>query len=91
MIFFFDWTLDKATYNCPWANTGLRKSNPIYGIVWSWALLRVFKLKLKSVTNDLFVKGVLGKVIAHVHVINNYCSEMNQNVNLCGVTNIYYS
>ena len=30
---------------------------------------RVFKLKLKSITNDLFVKGVLGKVIAHVHVI----------------------
>src|SRR6266540_4147235 len=30
---------------------------------------RVFKLKLKSITNDLFVKDVLGKVIAHVHVI----------------------
>src|SRR6266540_6473208 len=30
---------------------------------------RVFKLKLKSITNDLFVKGVLRKVIAHVHVI----------------------
>src|SRR4051794_23188871 len=30
---------------------------------------RVFKLKLKEITHDLFVKGVLGKVIAHVHVI----------------------
>src|SRR3979490_2304095 len=30
---------------------------------------RVFKLKLKSITHDLFVKGVLGRVIAHVHVI----------------------
>ncbi|CAB4477605.1 unnamed protein product [Rhizophagus irregularis] len=30
---------------------------------------RVFKLKLKSITHDLFIKGVLGKVIAHVHVI----------------------
>ena len=30
---------------------------------------RVFKLKLKSITDDLFKKGVLGKVIAHVHVI----------------------
>ncbi len=30
---------------------------------------RVFKLKLKSITNDLFVKDVLGKVIAHIHVI----------------------
>src|SRR5213080_3081452 len=29
---------------------------------------RVFKLKLKSITNDLFKKGVLGKVIAHIHV-----------------------
>ena len=30
---------------------------------------RVFKLKLKSITEDLFKKAVLGKVIAHVHVI----------------------
>src|SRR6266540_5881831 len=30
---------------------------------------RVFKLKLKSITNDLFVKGVFGKVIAHIHII----------------------
>src|SRR3990170_450409 len=30
---------------------------------------RVFKLKLKSITNDLFVKGILGRIIAHVHVI----------------------
>ena len=30
---------------------------------------RVFKLKLKSITHDLFVKGILGRVIAHVHVI----------------------
>ena len=30
---------------------------------------RVFKLKLKSITHDLFVKGVFGKVVAHVHVI----------------------
>ncbi len=30
---------------------------------------RVFKLKLKSITNDLFVKGVLEKVIIHIYVI----------------------
>ena len=30
---------------------------------------RVFKLKLKSITNDLFVKGIFGKVISHIHVI----------------------
>src|SRR2546429_2100799 len=30
---------------------------------------RVFKLKLNAITEDLFKKGVLGKVIAHVHVI----------------------
>ena len=30
---------------------------------------RVFKLKLKSITNDLFVRGILGKVVAHVYVI----------------------
>src|ERR1051325_2366815 len=30
---------------------------------------RVFNLKLKAITYDLFVRGVLGKVIAHVHVI----------------------
>ena len=30
---------------------------------------RVFKLKLKSITNDLFVKGVLERVVAHIHVI----------------------
>ncbi len=30
---------------------------------------RVFKLKLESITKDLFIRGVLGKVIAHVHVI----------------------
>src|SRR5262249_34988738 len=30
---------------------------------------RVFRLKLKAITNDLFKKGVLGKVVAHVHVI----------------------
>src|SRR6202007_1975753 len=32
-------------------------------------IARVFKLKLKSITNDLFVKGIFGRVIAHVHVI----------------------
>ena len=32
-------------------------------------IARVFKLKLKSITHDLFVKGILGRVIAHVHVI----------------------
>src|SRR5436190_2349507 len=30
---------------------------------------RVFKQKLKSITEDLFDKAVLGKVLAHVHVI----------------------
>ena len=30
---------------------------------------RVFKLKLKAITDDLFEKGVLGKVISHIHVI----------------------
>ena len=30
---------------------------------------RVFHLKLKSLMHDLTVKGVLGKVIAHMHVI----------------------
>src|SRR6266498_2337750 len=30
---------------------------------------RVFKLKLKSITNNFFVKDVFRKVIAHVHVI----------------------
>src|SRR6266498_3386051 len=30
---------------------------------------RVFKLKLKSITNDLFVKGIFEKVIFHIHVI----------------------
>ena len=30
---------------------------------------RVFKLKLKSITHDLFIKGIFGRVIAHVHVI----------------------
>ena len=30
---------------------------------------RVFKLKLKSITDDLFKKNILGKVIAHIHVI----------------------
>ena len=30
---------------------------------------RVFKLKLKSITHDLFFKGILGRVIAHVYVI----------------------
>src|SRR6266498_3679706 len=30
---------------------------------------RVFKLKLKSITNDLFVKGIFEKVISHIHVI----------------------
>ena len=32
-------------------------------------IARVFKLKLKAITNDLFKKGILGKVVAHVHVI----------------------
>ncbi|CAG8664175.1 7737_t:CDS:2, partial [Ambispora leptoticha] len=32
-------------------------------------IARVFKLKLNAITDDLFNKGVLGKVIAHVHVI----------------------
>ncbi len=32
-------------------------------------ILRVFKLKLKSITNDFFVKGILEKVIAYIHVI----------------------
>ena len=30
---------------------------------------RVFKLKLQAITNELFVKRIFGKVIAHVHVI----------------------
>jgi len=30
---------------------------------------RVFKLKLKSITNDFFVKGIFEKVIFHIHVI----------------------
>src|SRR6266540_2363707 len=30
---------------------------------------RIFKLKLKSITNDLFVKDVFEKVIAYIHVI----------------------
>ena len=30
---------------------------------------RVFKLKLKSITNDLFIKGIFGKIISHIHVI----------------------
>src|SRR5687767_6541540 len=32
-------------------------------------ILRVFKLKLKSITDDLFKKCILGKVVAHIHVI----------------------
>ena len=32
-------------------------------------VIRVFKLKLKAITNDLFKKGILGKVIAHIYVI----------------------
>ena len=32
-------------------------------------MTRVFKLKLKSITNDLFVKEIFEKVISHIHVI----------------------
>ena len=32
-------------------------------------IARVFKLKLGAITHDLFARGVLGKVIANVHVI----------------------
>ena len=32
-------------------------------------IARVFKLKLQAITHDLFMRGVLGKVIANVHVI----------------------
>ncbi len=32
-------------------------------------MTRVFKLKLKSITNDLFVKGIFEKVISYIHMI----------------------
>ena len=32
-------------------------------------IARVFKLKLKSITYDLFFKSILRRVIAHIHVI----------------------
>ena len=37
-ILYLDWTLDKATYNWPWVNTGLGKYNPIFEMVWPCAL-----------------------------------------------------
>ena len=32
-------------------------------------IARVFKLKLKSIIYNLFVRGILGRVITHMHVI----------------------
>src|SRR3989337_514772 len=32
-------------------------------------VVRVFKLKLEAITHDLFEKGVLGRVLANIHVI----------------------
>ena len=32
-------------------------------------MTRVFKLKLKSITNDLFVKRIFEKVISHIYMI----------------------
>jgi hypothetical protein len=34
-------TLEMATYNCPWANTGVRNNTPILLNVWPWDLLIV--------------------------------------------------
>ena len=49
-MLFFDWTLDNATYNWPCVNTGLRKSNPIYGMVCPWALF-IDMTKAKRIGN----------------------------------------
>ena len=46
--------------------TNLSNQQPNYR---SDLVASVFKLKLKSITDDFFNKGVLGKVITHVHVI----------------------
>ena len=36
-----DLALEKATYNCPWVNTGSSRSMPTFSKVWPWALFMV--------------------------------------------------
>ena len=43
-------------------------------------IARVFKLKLGAITHDLFARGVLGKVIANVHVIEFQKRELPMHI-----------
>lgn len=65
-------TLENATYNCPWENTGLGKQIPAFCTVWPWALFIViakailmvncFRLSENGIVGSDGVRTILGMI-----------------------------
>ena len=64
-----DFTLESATYNWPWENTGLGRNKPTFSSVWPWFLLIVIAKAnvtgncLQRILKENFVSGGVTNIL----------------------------